>query len=370
MRRAALIMALACLLARAAGAPNFSLPGPCSASPWKPQFTVPDDLRTGGLPRTLSLLVTTPSCPADASLPFGSPAPVLFFFNGFMNKASWYQRIVQQIASWGWVVVQYDTPSLPPVTIAAEVQLFPALAEWVAAQANDTASPLYGVADPQRLATSGHSRGGKLASLVFTTYPELVSATYLVDPVDLSRFSPESADNPSAARALRESGQAIGMAAAGITGSCNPVDGSSAFMWAAAGNGSWRGLEPGAAHATFADGGCVVNAGADLLCGRGKDSRAQAAALTSTQALAWFWQQLVGEQQTVPPSESPMPAFARWVAAQQVAGTLEFEVKGEEGAALWTAEAARAAKEGGLEAPPALPTAAEEEAACAVAGGR
>lgn len=35
------------------------------------------------------------------------------------------------------------------------------------------------------------------------------------------------------------------MAAAGITGSCNPVDGSSAFMWAAAGNGSWRGLEPG-----------------------------------------------------------------------------------------------------------------------------
>ncbi len=41
--------------------------------------------------------------------------------------------------------------------------------QWVAAQANDTASPLYGVADPQRLATSGHSRGGKLASLVFTS---------------------------------------------------------------------------------------------------------------------------------------------------------------------------------------------------------
>ncbi len=41
----------------------------------------------------------------------------------------------------------------------------------------------------------------------------------------------------------------------------------------------------------------MVNAGADLLCGRGKDSRVQAAALTSTQALAWFWQQLVGEQQ-------------------------------------------------------------------------
>ncbi len=198
-------MALACLLARAAGAPNFSLPGPCSASPWKPQFTVPDDLRTGGLPRTLSLLVTSPSCPADASLPFGSPAPVLFFFNGFMVRceqaawplrsagpfrrrrpplhyrpsllprccarlntaappcrrtrhlgtsascsrspagAGWWCRCaplrrVQACAAWAGSTsvshsnatlrhMQYDTPSLPPVTIAAEVQLFPALAE-------------------------------------------------------------------------------------------------------------------------------------------------------------------------------------------------------------------------------------------------
>lgn len=51
--------------------------------------------------------------------------------------------------------------------------------------------------------------------------------------------------HPAAARALRETGLAVGMAAAGITGSCNPVAGSSAFMWAAAGNGSWRGIEPG-----------------------------------------------------------------------------------------------------------------------------
>ena len=112
-----------------------------------------------------------------------------------------------------------------------------------------------------------------------------MSAAYLVDPVDLSRWSPESADNPSggwaarcfnpkselgvggcivctvchtkqlpsrrdtllpaAARALRESGLAVGITAAGVTGSCNPTDGSSAFMWAAAGNGSWLGIEPG-----------------------------------------------------------------------------------------------------------------------------
>lgn len=148
MRCTVLLMALAAILARAVcvlGRPNFALPGPCSTNTWKPKFTVPEDLRAGGLPKTLELLVTSPSCPADASLPFGSPAPVLFFYNGFMvsrdqgsrghrrcrrcrqcslhragcppvrhllahllvqNKASWYQRIVQQIASWGWAVVQ------------------------------------------------------------------------------------------------------------------------------------------------------------------------------------------------------------------------------------------------------------------------
>ena len=34
-------------------------------------------------------------------------------------------------------------------------------------------------------------------------YPDLVSAAYLVDPVDLSRWSPESADNPSGGWAAR-----------------------------------------------------------------------------------------------------------------------------------------------------------------------
>lgn len=69
----------------------------------------------------------------------------------------------------------------------------------------------------------------------------------------------------------------------------------------------------------------------------------------------------------MPAGESPLPAFARWVAAQEAAGALEFEVKGDQGAAQWAADVARAAKEGGLGAAPAFPTAAEEEALCAAA---
>ena len=45
------------------------------------------------------------------------------------SKASWYYRLVQQAASWGVVVVQYDTPAFSFVTVAAEVALFPFLAQ-------------------------------------------------------------------------------------------------------------------------------------------------------------------------------------------------------------------------------------------------
>lgn len=52
----------------------------------------------------------------------------------------------------------------------------------------------------------------------------------------------------------------------------------------------------GAAHAQFADAGCVANAAADLLCGRGRGvTRRAVAELTATPMLAWLWQQLEGQ---------------------------------------------------------------------------
>lgn len=156
-----------------------------------------------------------------------------------------------------------------------------------------------------------------------------------------------------------------------------------------------------ASHSQFSDAGCLGNAAADLLCGRGKDSRAQVAGLTTTQMLPWLWQQMVGAQQVrgaaacarwraarlretapalgrtrpptqharrahtptalqeVPASESPLPGFYAWAEQQQAQGLLEFEVK-DVAASEWEGQAAP-------EAPPApaYPTAAEEEALCA-----
>ena len=66
-------------------------------------------------------------------------------------------------------LLQYDTPFLRIVTVGAEMRLFGPLADWVVDQAADPASPLYGRVDAQRLLVAGHSRGGKLASLMLTS---------------------------------------------------------------------------------------------------------------------------------------------------------------------------------------------------------
>ena len=51
--------------------------------------------------------------------------PVSHFW--MQNRASWYYMLAHQAASWGIVVVQYDTPAWPIVSIADEVALLPAL---------------------------------------------------------------------------------------------------------------------------------------------------------------------------------------------------------------------------------------------------
>ena len=70
----------------AAAAPSFALPGPCKASTSRDKvFDVPEALQAAFLmAKTLPVTVTTPTCPGDVELPFGTPPPLLYFFNGFL----------------------------------------------------------------------------------------------------------------------------------------------------------------------------------------------------------------------------------------------------------------------------------------------
>ena len=63
--------------------------------------------------------------------------------------------------------LQYDLGG--SATVAAEQALAPLLAQWIVQQSSSNiSSPLYGRVDSDQLVVGGHSRGGKLAALVFT----------------------------------------------------------------------------------------------------------------------------------------------------------------------------------------------------------
>ena len=87
------------------------------------------------------------------------PPPLLQLLGSF------YSHILQQAASWGLASLYYDIQGA--ATVTAEAALAPALAAWVEQQssANDS-SQLYGLIDG-RIVVGGHSRGGKLAALIY-----------------------------------------------------------------------------------------------------------------------------------------------------------------------------------------------------------
>lgn len=66
--------------------PNFAQPGPCATSTTTAKFPVPSKQSSGKgrLPSSLQTTFTLPSC-KDAS-PFGTPAPLLFLYNGFQVR--------------------------------------------------------------------------------------------------------------------------------------------------------------------------------------------------------------------------------------------------------------------------------------------
>lgn len=251
---------------------------------------------------------------------------------------------------------------LAPFSTALPLML-PSALQWAASQAATPGSPLFGRVDTNKIVLSGHSRGGKLAALVFAgarmdclraappglpppqpcveqqlpTCPlwrwqsvapagkqSRARAAYLIDPVDVTQFSPVSADNPSAAAALQQAGRPVGITAASIIGSCNPASGGYQAIWPAVPAGSWLGVQTGASHASVrpppcpachhhlpAAGQCTrteppthppfpfpqyldSSSLAALVCGAASITHAEALRLTTPAMLAWYWRQLNG----------------------------------------------------------------------------
>eukprot|EP00882_Tetradesmus_deserticola_P000551 GHRQ01000604.1.p1 GENE.GHRQ01000604.1~~GHRQ01000604.1.p1 ORF type:complete len:408 (+),score=121.30 GHRQ01000604.1:413-1636(+) len=249
-------------------------------------------------PLKLPLFVTVPmvSSPTDAAPP--GPFPVCVLLNGFQARASYYAPLARRLASWGYVVLQYNAPALTIIPDAAEMPYLGEAVRWLqAASSGEAAQPtLQGRADLNRLVVAGHSRGGKLAALHFCSGSVAglpIRSAFLIDPVDNTAYTPESAAYPSASKALRAAGRRFGVAAAGLIGSANPEGSNWRLFEAAAAPGSWRLLLQRAGHTTFMKPPTGVEACLlDRIFGGGPLSRDTAVSVTAAAMLGWFGQEL------------------------------------------------------------------------------
>lgn len=334
------------LISTSAADIDFSRPGDCDFYTDYATFPLPAELRR--LASSLSVTLTLPNCTtptnAGASNILGlSPTqfkanaaatthPVLFFYSGFQLRAAYYARLSQRAASYGYIVVQYDLPFLSIKPAVLEVAAFKPFLAWVTTESKKPQSPLYGIVDPSHSFVAGHSRGGKLAALIFADNTDTLQAGFLVDPIDSSSMAPISPDNPSGVQALKASGKPIAVVGAGKLSACNPTEGNYEKFYGGAAASSWEIEIPGASHATFEDGGPVVNAVQDLACGRGSDGREFVAELTATPMLAWFYKESTASLSLLSNAgEDPLTKFYEWIDKEEDQGLITFEEKNSPG---------------------------------------
>jgi hypothetical protein len=211
---------------------------------------------------------------------------VIIWFNGFQSRYEWYERLLNKVVADGYITMSYAVPGLMDVSTELVTRVDPLLS-FIASGGLDAGLPAGVRANTTALFTAGHSRGGKVASLAYTSNQDVLNAV-LVDPVDSSVFSPISERNPSAVQALKESGKTISVVGAGVEGSCNPAEGNYAKFFDAGAAGSWELVIEGAGHAQFLDAGRVLNGVQDALCGSGPEDRNDVADLVADDMVAWF----------------------------------------------------------------------------------
>ncbi|KAK9806014.1 hypothetical protein WJX73_004922 [Symbiochloris irregularis] len=287
-------------------------------------FPIPESTESAGI-QNLPLTVTIPEAPSTGAVesapdPQTEASPVILFFSGFKLKAAYYSKYAQGLAAQGYAVVQYDTPFLKLPNDATEVAWLPGLLSWLQAQTQDDSSPLHRRLDLARIGTAGHSRGGKLAALHIAGNSQ-ISAAYLIDPVDNTSQTPESAEYPSACKALQGIDKPAAITGAGIGGPCNPEGSNSPVFFGAVNPGSWYMTVLGAGHASFFKAPWLIQKAADFLCHRGKESHEATVSLAIAPMLAWFGRHLKrsGDERQA------QDKFFEWIKREEQAGRVSFQ---------------------------------------------
>ena len=149
--------------------PDPDLPGPYTTQSVEVSYDVPT---TG---TTVTIQATYP---ADTS---AGPFPVVLMAHGFQLPPAQYESYCQRLASHGFVALNVDfNAALFDTNHLENMRELLGGIEWASA-----APEMAGVADLQRVGTTGHSLGGKLAVHAAAVDPRVL-ASLTLDPVDSS----------------------------------------------------------------------------------------------------------------------------------------------------------------------------------------
>lgn len=204
--------------------------------------------------------------------------PLAVISTGFLITADQYSSYARRLAEWGYVAVVYDfvQQALDPSSDLACVDLLEELLTWC----GNLNNPIGSLCDSSNIMLIGHSRGAKISSLVASKDPR-VKALYLIDPVDVTVYTPLSPDFPSAASALESSSinqqLPVAIVGSGSGSDCAPSDSSYNVFYKAIRGPTWQGVVKSAGHLQFLDArsstamGLVCQASANVTDGQVED---------------------------------------------------------------------------------------------------
>ena len=220
------------------------------------------------------------------SLPSGGPPfPLAVITGGFLVGRAAYASLAAHLAGWGFAALVYDRggeSALNPVDdlLAADVLLSvldfmeasPALSQVAATRTRSRGGgggggggqAVPGGGGPSTILV-GHSRGAKVSVLAAArdfaaasaagTRPR-IAALGLLDPVNVTRYAPQSPRFPSATAALvggppQLAGLPIAIVGGGWAHDCAPADANYDTFYAASRGPTWMTVLPGAGHFQF-----------------------------------------------------------------------------------------------------------------------
>ncbi|XP_021864925.1 chlorophyllase-2 [Spinacia oleracea] len=133
------------------------------------------------IPPPKPLLIGTPSCLK------GGEFPVLLMLHGYILSNNFYSQLIHHVASHGYVVIAPQLYSVAGPDSRDEIHATAAIIDWLSKGLKDVL-PSNVQPNLNKLALSGHSRGGKVAFALAlkkeTTSPLKISALIGIDPVD------------------------------------------------------------------------------------------------------------------------------------------------------------------------------------------